>query len=1222
MEVRCGGLLFTSKFDSGNLARVERCSRDDSDEGGGPGTSPLTPDFEFNVWTKPDAAGTPHENGNRSWFHFGVRGYPPGKLIKINIMNMNKQGKLYSQGMTPLYKTIPHQPKWQRIRDKPTYETDNGNFILSFMHRFAESRGGTTYFTFCYPWSYTECQERLAQLDEKFAACKDLDPKSTPDCIYYKRELVTLSIDKNRIDLITITSCHGMQEEREPRLDKLFPEKEEPRPHKFKGKRVFFLSSRVHPGETPSSFVFNGFLDFILREEDPRARQLRKQYVFKLIPLLNPDGVARGHYRTDQRGVNLNRMYLSPDPVLHPSVFAAKSVLIYHHVHNRVIQPTSPTTNSPKHENSRLQPSPAQAKDNNSANDRRTQNGTNETSTSDKENLDENRPSVGESEEISPETSGENLCDQTRKLSIADQESQCSSPEHDVKDSGSIQQSSSDSSMWTSDSSTSISVTEKDLEYYRSIPHNESGVAFYVDLHGHASKRGCFMYGNHFDNDLEAVECMLFPKLISLNSAHFDFPGCNFTEKNMYTKDKRDGMSKEGSGRVAMYKTIGIIHSYTLECNYNMGRMTNCIAAATMDNGRATPPPMAGFPPKYTPEHFEEVGRAMAIAALDITDTNPWSRIAHSEHTCVYNLRQWMHRYVRSLRGAPPMPRRMARVTSKTSSMIASATGHPPSTTLTRQLSNSDSSSVGGSPIRVPNQPAARNQAPNTSRNPPQPPIRRNPPGPSKPLAPVKDTKTERLRRQRTMAITGNVPSSTSATTASISPTSRSPTNPVTLTLTTSPTVPTTNILSTPASSATHHVHIGKASNAVTHYIHIGSSSAGHNTSAPQQTTVALDPSTMSNVYKISAGGFSPRGATPQYVTTMTSSILPISVVNPSVMYGPMQLTSISKGTMQGSVRRRESCNSAERRKLGQLKYSHSLDSSLLDEQLLHLSQSSPQPTQTSPTSILGTGTTAMVAPPLTSANRTISRADSRITLNMPTATPSFQPVENRSPTEPVNKPPLPSQQDQQAQGNSSFKRQAGRPVRSGKNRSTSHSPSGNKGRRNASGSDSDMERKRPKRRGKLLRRKARGKKVSDAPVQADQESIPVAGTAIQLDGNKGKGMSDAPVQVDPASIPVEGAAVHLLPQQDKLSPRMLYRARSSISTPSKARPEGRGMPIGSTSDVPSVVDTPSPVPPLDVDDGASVSPVFQKRPALQGEVSSLMKQHPVNPPISPHGEE
>lgn len=53
--------------------------------------------------------------------------------------------------------------------------------------------------------------------------------------------------------------------------------------------------------------------------------------------------------------------------------------------------------------------------------------------------------------------------------------------------------------------------------------------------------------------------------------------------------------------------------SYTLECNYNTGRMVNPVPPAQGDDGKATPPPVAGFPPKYTQAHFEEV-RSITIS--------------------------------------------------------------------------------------------------------------------------------------------------------------------------------------------------------------------------------------------------------------------------------------------------------------------------------------------------------------------------------------------------------------------------------------------------------------------------------------------------------------------------------------------------------------------------------------------------------------------------------
>lgn len=56
------------------------------------------------------------------------------------------------------------------------------------------------------------------------------------------------------------------------------------------------ITGRVHPGESNASFMVEGILDFLVSEAE-EAKQLRNKYVFKVIPMLNPDGVVIGNYR-------------------------------------------------------------------------------------------------------------------------------------------------------------------------------------------------------------------------------------------------------------------------------------------------------------------------------------------------------------------------------------------------------------------------------------------------------------------------------------------------------------------------------------------------------------------------------------------------------------------------------------------------------------------------------------------------------------------------------------------------------------------------------------------------------------------------------------------------------------------------------------------------------------------------------------------------------------
>jgi murein tripeptide amidase MpaA len=66
-------------------------------------------------------------------------------------------------------------------------------------------------------------------------------------------------------------------------------------------RKAIILTSRVHPGETNSSYVMNGVIEFLISDDD-KAEFLRNNFVFKLIPMLNPDGVIVGNYRCSLAG--------------------------------------------------------------------------------------------------------------------------------------------------------------------------------------------------------------------------------------------------------------------------------------------------------------------------------------------------------------------------------------------------------------------------------------------------------------------------------------------------------------------------------------------------------------------------------------------------------------------------------------------------------------------------------------------------------------------------------------------------------------------------------------------------------------------------------------------------------------------------------------------------------------------------------------------------------
>lgn len=167
-------------------------------------------------------------------------------------------------------------------------------FTYTFMHDF-----DTVYFAYSVPYTYSDLIEELGEIE-----------KNTIKREFVSRNTLCRTLAGNKCEYLTITNRSNTSHA-DPNTNK---------------KPGIFLSSRVHPGESIASWMMKGILDF-LTGDSPEAQLLRNKYVFKIVPMLNPDGVINGNYRCSLAGCDLNRRWKFPSAILHPTIYYTKQLI-------------------------------------------------------------------------------------------------------------------------------------------------------------------------------------------------------------------------------------------------------------------------------------------------------------------------------------------------------------------------------------------------------------------------------------------------------------------------------------------------------------------------------------------------------------------------------------------------------------------------------------------------------------------------------------------------------------------------------------------------------------------------------------------------------------------------------------------------------------------------------------------------------------------------------
>ncbi|CAK55630.1 unnamed protein product (macronuclear) [Paramecium tetraurelia] len=262
------GMKFDSNFESGNLDRVDQISND-----------------EYNLYMRIDTNSIGHSN----WFYFKITQNEQRK-VKFNICNFTKPQSLYIKGMKPYVLSEKSKIKYfTQQGDNIKYQQQGQYFILSFAYYFEYENDEVSFATLP-PYTYSQLINKIKKWS-----------KSSKQ--YFTKLKISNTLSGLVLPLIIIT---------DKSIDK--------------NKKIIILTARVHPSETCSSYMIQGFISFLLGESF-MAQYLRKNIIFKIIPMLNPDGVIVGNYRNGLSGVDLNRQFQEADLTLLPEVKALKCLI-------------------------------------------------------------------------------------------------------------------------------------------------------------------------------------------------------------------------------------------------------------------------------------------------------------------------------------------------------------------------------------------------------------------------------------------------------------------------------------------------------------------------------------------------------------------------------------------------------------------------------------------------------------------------------------------------------------------------------------------------------------------------------------------------------------------------------------------------------------------------------------------------------------------------------